>query len=211
VNNGKTQYLPNIHIDRYGAVHIIFYDDRTTTSDSTGVFLARSPDGGTTWKEYEISDHHFEPKPIGGLGQGYQGDIIDLTSTDSKIWAVWMDNSTGIYQIWTVPVEFSSLEGVDDGPPHNTALLAQNYPNPFVSETKIGYRVSSPGFVSLKVFDVYGVQVAEPVNEVKSPGFYDVTVNAGDLLTHAQFRTGIFFYRLTLDDRVITRRMIHLK
>ena len=46
VNNGKTQYFPNVHIDKFGAVNVIFYDDRNTSNDSAGVFLARSTDGG---------------------------------------------------------------------------------------------------------------------------------------------------------------------
>jgi hypothetical protein len=211
LNNGKTQYFPNIHIDKFGAVNVIFYDDRSTTNDSTGVFLARSVDGGDTWKEYEISDHHFEPLPIGGLGQGYQGDIIDLTSNDSKIWAVWMDNSTGTYQIWTVPIEFANLDGVDEGQQAGSMLLAQNYPNPFSTKTRIGYRVPASGQVSLKVFDMYGALVAEPVNEYKSPGFYEVTFNPKEIQDQAQFKAGIYFYRLTLNDRVETRRMIYFK
>ncbi len=209
MNNGKTQYFPNIHIDKFGAVDIIFYDDRTTTNDSTGVFLARSPDGGTTWKEYEISDHHFAPAPIGGLGQGYQGDVIDLTSTDSKIWTVWMDNSSGIYQIWTVPIDFSSLEGVDEkgGLPVSGGLTG-NYPNPFHEQTRITYRVASQGFVSLKVFDLFGVQIAEPVKEIKSPGNYEVVFPPDDQAVGAQLTGGIYFYRLMTGDRVETGKMI---
>lgn len=109
LNNGKFQYFPAIHVDNFGGVNILYYDDRNTTSDSTGVFLARSTDGGETWREFEISDHNFKPQPIGGLGQGYQGDNIGLTSVDSTLWPVWMDNSSGIYQLWTRPVALSAL------------------------------------------------------------------------------------------------------
>ena len=161
LNNGKTQYFPTVHVDKFGAVNVIFYDDRFTTSDSAGVFLARSVDGGDTFREYDICDHHFKPKPIGGLGQGYQGDNIDITSTDTRLWPVWMDNSTGIYQIWTVPVEFSSLESIDENGSQTTPTrLTRCYPNPFHAETTIGYRIFSAGNVSLKVFDVFGIQIA---------------------------------------------------
>lgn len=135
LNNGKTQYFPAIHIDRFGAVNILFYDDRNTTSDSTGVFLARSTDGGAHWQEFEISDHNFKPAPIGGLGQGYQGDMIDLTSTDTKLWPVWMDNSSGLYQIWSVPLLWSFV-GEEEVPialdPSITVI-----PNPAVGELMI--------------------------------------------------------------------------
>jgi hypothetical protein len=92
VNNGKIQYFPAVHVDKTGGLNVIFYDDRNTTSDSSGVFLARSEDGGNNWREFEISDRNFKPLPIGGLGQGYQGDNISITSSNNKLWPVWMDN-----------------------------------------------------------------------------------------------------------------------
>ncbi len=212
LDNGKTQYFPNIHVDKFGAVNIIFYDDRTTTTDSTGVFLARSTDGGNSWKEYEISDHHFEPKPIGGLGQGYQGDIIDLTSTDSKLWTVWMDNSSGVYQIWTVPIDFVNLEGVDDQEIQaNSRGLTRSYPNPFQSQTKIGFRIASPGIVSLKVFDVLGNLIAEPVSGFRSPGYFEVLFKPGDGLVQPRSASRVYFYRLTVNDRVETGKMVQFK
>lgn len=109
VNNGKIQYFPAIHVDTSGGLNILYYDDRLTTSDSSGVFISRSANGGVTWRDFSISDHNFRPSSIGGLGQGYQGDNIGLTSTQGRLWPVWMDNSTGIYQLWTCPIELDSL------------------------------------------------------------------------------------------------------
>jgi len=211
VNNGKTQFFPNVHIDKFGAVNVIFYDDRNTTNDSTGVFLARSTDGGATWKEFEISDHNFKPEPIGGLGQGYQGDIIDITSTDSTIWTVWMDNSSGLYQIWTAPISFSSINGIDDGNSPQLPGLKQNYPNPFSSATKIGFRTTVTGQVSLKIFDILGNEIAELVNETMSPGFHEIEFNPDHTAVNQRLAKGIYVCRLTLNDRVETRRMIYLK
>ncbi len=217
LNNGKTQYFPSMHLDKYGALNIIFYDDRRTTNDSAGVFLARSMDGGDTWTEFEISDHHFRPAPIGGLGQGYQGDNIDLTSTDTKLIPLWMDNSTGLYQIWTVPIDFSEINGIHEI--NNPALMSlqPNTPNPFSDHTTIGFRVETAGHVSLKIFDVLGNEVAELVNEWKYPGNYRVTFNPSTLTgSHtltgsAPMKNGIFIVRLTLHDRVETQRMIYIK
>ncbi|MCK7524648.1 MAG: hypothetical protein MZV64_47050 [Ignavibacteriales bacterium] len=108
LNNGKTQFFTGITVDEFGGVNIIFYDDRNTTNDSSGVFLARSTDAGNSFTEYEISDHNFRPTAIGGLGQGYMGDNIDITSVGNKLYPVWMDNSTGTYQIWSVPIEITA-------------------------------------------------------------------------------------------------------
>lgn len=207
LNNGKTQYFPTVHVDRFGAVDIIFYDDRNTTSDSTGVLLARSLDGGDTWKEFEISDHNYKPTPIGGLGQGYQGDNIDITSTQSKLWPVWMDNSTGNYQIWTAPIDFSSLGGIEEEANSSFSIeLKQNFPNPFKTITTIGYNVPDNGLVSLKVFNAMGAEIAILVNEKQLSGYHEVIYVPDRSLTE----NGIFFYRLEANGMIETKSMILL-
>src|SRR5690606_37799958 len=55
--------------------------------------------------------------------------------------------------------------------------LSQNYPNPFNPKTSIEYRVGSTEYVTLKVYDVLGREVATLVNEVKQPGIYEVEFN----------------------------------
>lgn len=205
LNNGKTQYFPTAHIDKYGAINIIFYDDRNTTNDSSGVFLARSTDGGDNWKEYEISDHNFKPTPIGGLGQGYQGDNIDITSTNTKLLPVWMDNSTGNYQIWTTFIEFSFLDDIEkDKINQYTYELKQNFPNPFKTSTTIAYHILEYTFVSLKIMDAFGTEIANLVNEYQPPGYHKVIYDTDEQLT----KNGIYFYRLNAGSFTDTKTMI---
>ncbi len=211
VSNGKTQYFPTVHIDKFGAVNVIFYDDRNTTNDSSGVFLARSTNGGDSWAEFEISDHNYKPVPIGGLGQGYQGDNIDITSTNSKLWPVWMDNSTGTYQIWTTPIDFSTVDVEDVSVKPLSFELEQNYPNPFNPSTIIGFQISEPGFVSLKIFDVLGNEIAVLVSESKSIGYYKVEFNTSNFIINNNLNSGIYFYRLMVNKVSKTKIMILMK
>jgi hypothetical protein len=210
LNNGKTQYFPALFIDPFGIVNVLFYDDRTTTNDSAGVFLARSRDGGDTWFEYEISDHHFKPAPIGGLGQGYQGDNIALSSTDTKLIPVWMDNSSGIYQLWTNPVDFSAISGIGDqaGIPASV-LLEQNHPNPFSSGTTIAFTLERQGMVTLTVADLLGNTLCTLINRSMTPGRHEVQFNPATVpsIDHSG---GIFLYRLTFGNHTETRKMILL-
>ena len=206
-DNGKTQYFPSVHVDKFGAVDIIFYDDRNTTIDSAGVFLARTDDGGNSWKEYEISDHNYKPEPIGGLGQGYQGDNIDLTSTDTRLCPVWMDNSSGVYQIWTVPIEFSSLDNIRERPQDNAGFeLKQNRPNPFRGTTSISFKTYASAIVSLKVFDLHGKEVARLIERYDHPGDHEIIFDAGKISNKA----GIYIYSLTIDGVTRTRKMVVL-
>jgi hypothetical protein len=210
LNNGKTQYFPTVHVDKSGAVNVIFYDDRNTTNDSVAVFLARSLDGGDTFIEYEITDHNFKPRPIGGLGQGYQGDNIDITSTDSHLWPVWMDNSTGIYQIFTVPILFSELNEVGENSSGSGIPRVRNFPNPFSESTTVEYRVTEPGRVQLTVTDMFGRELTKLVDAMKAPGRYTVQFNPGKD-ADSWNSGGIFLYRMQLNDRVESGKMVMIR
>lgn len=205
-NNGKYQFFPAIHVDDGGGINVLFYDDRNTTTDSAGVYLARSTDGGVIWNEYPVSDHNFRPQPIGGLGQGYQGDNIGLTSAGDTLWPVWMDNSTGIYQIWTAPIRISTIgTAVEEGSPPARFRLHQNYPNPFNPTTTVRYEVSELSDVTLNVFDVLGREVALLVSEEKEPGEYRASWDA------AGVSSGVYLYRLRAGGNTITKKMLLMK
>jgi hypothetical protein len=83
--------------------------------------------------------------------------------------------------------------------------LSQNYPNPFNPITTISFGVPKASFVTLKVFDLLGREVATLVNENRSAGFYDVQLDAGLL------SSGVYFYRLQANDFVSMKKMIVLK
>jgi hypothetical protein len=68
--------------------------------------------------------------------------------------------------------------------------LSQNYPNPFNPTTSFDFQVPGLEFVSLKVFDVLGREVATLVDEIKQVGEYKVTWDA------SKMASGIYFYRL---------------
>ncbi|OGU64028.1 MAG: hypothetical protein A2W30_10195 [Ignavibacteria bacterium RBG_16_36_9] len=86
--------------------------------------------------------------------------------------------------------------------------LEQNYPNPFNPNTVIRYSISPEDvgqFVSLKVYDILGNEVATLVNEEKSAGSYEVKFNASTL------SSGIYFYRLTIGSFSSAKKMIYLR
>jgi|GEM_PF-585812 hypothetical protein len=83
--------------------------------------------------------------------------------------------------------------------------LSQNYPNPFNPETSIKFAVPREGFVSLKVFDITGREVMTGVNEVLTPGYYNVQVDASKLAS------GIYFYKLMANGFSDTKKMTLVK
>jgi exonuclease III len=79
--------------------------------------------------------------------------------------------------------------------------LKQNYPNPFNPTTSIGFRISDRGFVSLRVYNVLGNEVATLVNEELTKGEYEVEFSANEG-SASSFRfvrnlpSGVYFYQL---------------
>jgi len=85
--------------------------------------------------------------------------------------------------------------------------LSQNFPNPFNPVTKINFelRIKNYEYVSSKVFDALGKEVATLVNEKKSSGRYEVEFDGSN------FSSGIYFYKLQTEGFIETKRMILLK
>ncbi len=72
--------------------------------------------------------------------------------------------------------------------------LSQNYPNPFNPITTIYYSVKEPGFVSLKLYDLLGREVATLVSENKIEGSYTINFNASNL------SSGIYVCRMKVNE-----------
>ena len=83
--------------------------------------------------------------------------------------------------------------------------LIQNYPNPFNPSTLISYQLKEKGFVSLKVYDMLGREVASLVNENQESGNYSVTFNAAGL------PSGVYIYSLRVNDFVQNNKMTLMK
>ncbi len=206
INNGKIQYFPVVHVDNTGGVNILYYDDRNTTSDSSGVYLSRSMDGGVTWNDIQISDHNFKPTPIGGFGQGYQGDNIALVSSNNNLISTWMDNSTGIYQLWSAIADINSIgiRKIGELIPEGYALL-QNYPNPFNPSTTIRIELPRNQHTELTIYDISGKEVAKLINQSLNAGVYNFTFDASGLTS------GVYFYTLKSPDFAQTKKMLYIK
>lgn len=83
--------------------------------------------------------------------------------------------------------------------------LSQNYPNPFNPITRINYQLKEKGFVSLKIFDMLGMEVANLVNETQAEGQYSVVFDASNL------PSGVYIYSLRVNDFVQNNKMTFLK
>jgi carboxypeptidase T len=124
--------------------------------------------------------------------------FIDENFSDGKIYyRLKQIDYNGTYKIYG-PVE------VNIGLPL-TFNLEQNYPNPFNPTTTISFKIKEKGQVSLKVYNLLGMEVATIVNEIKTAGIYSVKFNGNNL------PSGVYFYRLNAGNFTATKKLILLK
>ncbi|MCX6175476.1 MAG: T9SS type A sorting domain-containing protein [Ignavibacteriales bacterium] len=83
-------------------------------------------------------------------------------------------------------------------------MLSQNYPNPFNPSTIINYQLPIAGFVSLKVYNVLGKEVAILVNEYKQAGNHYSTFS----ITNNSISSGVYFYKLTTPNFSDTKKLV---
>ena len=91
-------------------------------------------------------------------------------------------------------------------------ILEQNYPNPFNPSTQINYTVPNVTLsgvegsrVQIKIYDLLGNEVAVLVNEYKLTGNYNIKFDAQNLTS------GIYFYKLSIGNREVVKKMILMK
>jgi len=82
--------------------------------------------------------------------------------------------------------------------------LSQNYPNPFNPSTTIEYSIPKASYVTLKVFDVLGKQVALIADEFKQAGNYKVNYDAGRL------SSGVYYYTIHTDNGFVDSKKMML-
>jgi len=125
---------------------------------------------------------------------GYVGESKSITaagSNDENIHLDFLISKPGEDNIVnTTPVSFS---------------LTQNYPNPFNPTTTIEFVTPVNGNVTLQVFDLSGREVDILVHEYRTEGSYKVNFSGEN---HS---SGVYFYKLTVDNFTDTKKMLLIK
>jgi hypothetical protein len=118
-------------------------------------------------------------------------DTQELSS--KRHWMATAEYAGGLYVVGGIDSVAEAVDIVEEIVPQGTQgvndesgvpegySLKQNYPNPFNPNTKISYSIPELSFVTLKVYDVLGNEVATLVNEENPIGNYDVEFNAEEL------------------------------
>ncbi|MCU0372197.1 MAG: S8 family peptidase, partial [Ignavibacteria bacterium] len=103
---------------------------------------------------------------------------------------------------------FGTVTGVGNPEQTLTYSLSQNYPNPFNPTTIISYTIARESFVTLKMYDILGKEVAVLVNSRKTPGNYQVEFDTRD---YSNLSSGLYFYKIQAGEFTDIKRMMLVK
>lgn len=162
----------------------------------------------SVYRHTELNFNPNESNLIGVLDHNSKEHFdlsVDLTKTYYYI--IKVSDKTGHTAITPVLSTDGSITSVSE---LNVEIpdeynLAQNYPNPFNPTTVIRFAIPQSSFVSLKVYDILGNEVAEIVNNELQAGYYNYEFDA------SRFSSGLYIYRLQTNDFIQTKKMMLIK
>lgn len=166
----------------------VFYGKRSWTS------IPDSNTGGTDSKPGRVYIKYIED----GGKVYYDRRNIDLGS--------YAGNQLFLFDTKSMKLIDSSLSVVAEVSVARRALeLSQNFPNPFNPTTIINYQLPVNSFVTLKIYDILGREVAVLINGLRNAGYYSVIFNGTNL------SSGVYFYRLQAGAYSETKKLLLLK
>lgn len=173
------------------APHATEYYDVYITKESW------TPDQPLTWDSLELL---VRTSPSSAASSVDIPVILPVRTGKHVIYSIWQrsDSPEAFYS--TSDIDFDGVLSIDDL--STDFNLSHNYPNPFNSKTKIGYRLENDGFVTINVYDVFGKKVSTLVNRNQSSGEHEVTFNGENL------STGVYFYVFQIGSYIEARRMV---
>ena len=153
------------------------------------------------WSGIEIVDISDPGTPVQIGTYNTPGYPHGVTVMDNKIFIA--DNWSLIVLQHSIPTDIYNLESLLLP---NTTDLHQNYPNPFNPETTIKFDISKKTDVALSIYNILGQNVITIIDKEMSAGTYSVIWNGKDYKNN-DVASGIYFYKLTVDDTIITKKM----
>ena len=220
-NNGTSWTTINTDLTNTNITQLVGFDNKLFAVTLTGVFI--SDNGGASWAAdpSELKKVNclvaVNDKLISGTENSGAYLSVDNGVTwtpfnsgmpaDTRIWSLAINND-GIFAATSSGILFTSypnkvgIEG--EISVSSTFTLKQNYPNPFNQSTTISFSIPSKSFVSLKIYDLQGREVATIFSEEIPAGQYTRKWNA------ANTSGGIYFYRLQAGSYSETKKLILL-
>lgn len=122
------------------------------------------------------------------------------------IYVLATNNGIGAFQ---VTIDTTTSVGLESKQIPQLFFMTQNYPNPFNSSTKIKFGIPGHSQVKLIIYDCLGRKISEIFNKFFDEGVYEIEFTPESL--SRELSTGVYFYQLVRDEKIITRKFTLIK
>lgn len=141
------------------------------------------------------------------FASGYGPMTIPVSGSVKIAFAFLAGDNLTDFQASATAAQKKYNEVIEPGPtvPLDGLTLDQNYPNPAINQTVVGFSVPELGETSLVLYNAGGQQVRELVNASLPKGVYNINVNVSDL------EAGVYLYKLIFKGKEKALRMIIAK
>jgi photosystem II stability/assembly factor-like uncharacterized protein len=225
-NNGGTSFTTMSNPATDDIKDIQFIDVSIGFAGGSNSFFMYTSNGGANWTsrsagiQVGLNGLHFvnqnEGWVVGGAGTLYSTTnaglnwIVLQSQTGQDLNSIHSFDDTNAWAVGNLGVIVTNyspptnIENENSAAP-NSLVLEQNYPNPFNPSTKIGFNLPSREFVTLKIYNALGREVAIVLNESFESGYHEIIFDASNL------NSGVYYYSISSDKFTNTRKMILLK
>jgi hypothetical protein len=161
----------------------------------------------------ETNNYGFDIQKMSGEIFMNIGFIPGSGTTSENKYYSFIDNNPdkgkNVYRLKQIDLDGSvtyseSVEVKFDASPESFSLM-QNYPNPFNPVTTIKYQLPEKSFVSIKVYDVLGKEVASLFNAEQPEGIHEIEFNASEL------SSGIYIYTISAGNFRDSKKLMLMK
>lgn len=220
-----------IHSGLYPVV-IFPVEGRTYLCGGSGKGVDISTDGGLSWKHSQITQGPnefvlclisverngkrllfagtqaagvFLSDDLGETWNDISAGLHDRTVNSLAVVGPYLFAGTRDWGVWRRPLSELTGMNTEAAAMPSGISLAQNYPNPFHSETIVSFHIPMHAFVSLRFYNALGREVGSLVSAPLNPGKHAFRWDAREL------PEGLYFCRLTANNTVLTKKMILMK
>jgi len=193
-NNGSSWTAVNVDPTSLVNSSLAVSGTNLFVGNAKGVFM--SSNYGQTWEDINAGFPKFS-----------LNNIVPASSNIRTLFISGINLFAGTNGIGVWRRALSEITGVNengDELPKKYAL-EQNYPNPFNPSTTFSFSISSESFISLKVFDILGSEVATIISQEMPAGKHSHQWNASSL------SSGVYFYRLQAGSFIETKKLVLLR
>jgi hypothetical protein len=147
--------------------------------------------------------------PAGGTGSTDGAFTFEVLEDSSSNWPTkfLVDISSGGYYFWQDSFIVDIVSGIEKSDQNIPTVfsLDQNYPNPFNPSTTIEFAIPKTEFVSVKIYNLLGQEVATLVSQTLKAGFYKYGWNASGL------SSGVYYYSIKAGEFHDVKKMVLIR